>query len=46
MNTKTRITLLTVTLGLAGIGAYATLTKAGAVADGPTMTLSADAIGL
>jgi thiol-disulfide isomerase/thioredoxin len=43
MNAKTRITLLTVTLSLAGIGAYATLTKAGAVADGPTMTPSAAA---
>jgi thiol-disulfide isomerase/thioredoxin len=41
MNTKTRITLLTVTLGLAGVGAYATLTKAGVVADGPTVTSSA-----
>ena len=41
MNTKTRITLLTVTLGLAGIGAYAALTQAGAVADGPTVTSSA-----
>ncbi len=35
--------LLTVTLGLAGIGAYASLTKAGAVADGPPITPSADA---
>jgi thiol-disulfide isomerase/thioredoxin len=32
-----------VTLSLAGVGAYATLTKAGAVADGPTATLSAAA---
>jgi len=43
MKTKTRMTLLTVTLGLAVVGAYATLTKAGAVANGPTATLSAAA---
>jgi thiol-disulfide isomerase/thioredoxin len=43
MKTKTLTTLLTVTLGLAGVGACVTLTKAGAVADGPTMTPSAAA---
>jgi thiol-disulfide isomerase/thioredoxin len=41
MKTKTRMTLLTLTLGLAVVGAYATLTRAGAVADGPTVTSSA-----
>ena len=41
MKTKTRMTLLTVTLGLAVVGAYATLTRAGAVADGPTVISSA-----
>ena len=41
MKTKTRLTLLTVTLGFAVVGAYATLTKAGAVAEGPTVISSA-----
>ena len=41
MKTKTRMTFLTLTLGLAVVGAYATLTRAGAVADGPTVISSA-----
>lgn len=35
MKTQTFIPLLTVTLGLAAIGAYTTLTKAGVASDGP-----------
>jgi thiol-disulfide isomerase/thioredoxin len=43
MKTKTLISLLIVALGLAGIGAYSTLTKAGAGADGPTTAPAAAA---
>ena len=41
MKTKTRITLLTVTFGLAAVGAYVTLTESGTATPGPMAAPSA-----